>query len=186
MVTVGGGEFRGRPLRYPQGAAIRPSMLRTRLSLFSSLGERLDGIVFVDLFAGAGAVGIEAASRGAARVHFVESDAAALAALRENLSALGLGPDRCTIHAGTVSALLDERPCPLAGARVVFADPPYDLDANAELTTRFRAAEFTSLACLVVEHRVRAAPEAPAGLVVGRARRFGDTVLTTFVPAGGG
>ncbi|HEU4364099.1 MAG TPA: RsmD family RNA methyltransferase [Candidatus Krumholzibacteria bacterium] len=186
MVTVGGGEFRGRSLRYPDGSAIRPTMQRTRLSLFSSLGERLDGLTFADLFAGAGAVGIEAASRGAARVHFVESDGTVLAALHANLAALGLGPDRCTIHARRVAALLDERPCPIAGAQVVFADPPYDLDLNDELLTRFRAREFAALRCLVVEHGVRSTLAVPAGLVVGRARRFGDTVLTTFVPAADG
>ncbi len=181
-IRVAGGEFRGRELRYPDDAAIRPSMQRTRLSLFSSLGERMDGVVFADLFAGAGAVGLEALSRGAARVHFVERDATALGMLRENVEAFEIVPGRYTIHAGSVGTLLDARPCPLADSHVVFADPPYELDVNDGLLGRFCASEFGALRCLVVEHRFRMMLAPPAGLRVERERRFGDTVLTTFVP----
>ena len=71
-VVVGSGEWRGRVLVYPDDPALRPSMQRTKHSLFSSLGTEIRGAVFADCYAGAGAVGIEALSLGAARVHFVE------------------------------------------------------------------------------------------------------------------
>jgi 16S rRNA (guanine966-N2)-methyltransferase len=184
-VTIAGGVWRGRSLVYPHGSDLRPSMQRTRSSLFSSLGERVPGAVFADLFAGGGAVGLEALSRGAARAHFVERNRDAVAAIRENVRVLGIPADRAVVHATTVAAILDAEPCPIADATIVFADPPYDIDVNNEMLQRLRANVFAQLETVVVEHRVRTVLEPPAGLVVTRARRFGDTVLTTLSPAGG-
>jgi 16S rRNA (guanine966-N2)-methyltransferase len=181
-VTVGSGRWRGRVLAYPDDPAIRPSMHRTKHSMFSSLGERLQGAVFADLFAGAGAVGIEALSLGASRVHFVEGRPRAVAALRANLAALGADPASYEVHEGTVAAVLARRPCPVAGAAIVFADPPYGADPEAEMWRHFRAAEFAALEFVVVEHRTRVAVAAPEGLALERERRFGDTTLTYFVP----
>ena len=155
-------------------------MQRTRSSLFSSLGERVDGAVFADLFAGGGAVGLEALSRGAARAHFVERKRDAVASIRENLRTLAVAADRAVVHATTVAAILDAQPCPIADATVVFADPPYDVDVNDEMLRRLRVAAFTALAAVIVEHQVRTVLVAPPGLVITRARRFGDTVLTTL------
>jgi 16S rRNA (guanine966-N2)-methyltransferase len=183
IVTIGSGTWRGRVLRYPAGPGVRPSMQRTRTSLFSSLGASLDGAVFADLFAGGGAVGIEALSRGAARAHFVERHADALAALRGNLDACGIGRARASVHAGTVESVLDARPSPIADATIVFADPEYDVDPNAELLRHFRVSAFAGLAWLVVEHRARVVLTPPDGLAVARARRFGETVLTYMTPA---
>ena len=182
-VTIGSGVWRGRVLRYPEGPWVRPSMQRTKHSLFSSLGAWLDNAVFADLFAGGGAVGIEALSRGAARAYFVEHRADALAALRANLAACGAGPARATVHAGTVASVLDARPSPIADATIVFADPEYDVDPNAELLRHFRASDFVQLAWLVVEHRTRVELTPPDGLALVRSRRFGDTVLTYLAPA---
>lgn len=152
--------------------------------MFSSLGEDVAGSVFVDLFAGAGIVGIEALSRGADRVHFVERDRAALQALRANLESLGAEPARFRIHSGQVADVLVIRPCPFADAGIVFADPPYDLDVAGELTGRFDVTAFPSLRWLVVEHRHRSAVPAPPGMRVDRERRFGETVLTYIAPSG--
>jgi 16S rRNA (guanine966-N2)-methyltransferase len=160
-------------------------MQRTKLSLFSSLGASVVGTVFADLFAGAGAVGIEALSRGAARVHFVERREDAIQALRENLEACRVSDARVSVLAGTVESVLAARPCPIADARIVFADPPYDVDPNDGLLGRFHAPEFARLEWLVVEHRARVALTPPSGLVVVRQRRFGDTVLTYMAPAAG-
>lgn len=184
-VTIGGGAWRGRALAYPPGSRVRPSMQRTRSSLFSSLGERVHGAVFADLFAGGGAVGLEALSRGAAHAHFVERSREAVAAIRENVRVLGLESDRATVHAAAVAAVLDAEPCPIADATIVFADPPYDVDVNDEMLRRFRVREFVQLETVVVEHRVRTVLSPPPGLVITRERRFGDTVLTTLSPDGG-
>lgn len=185
-VTIAGGVWRGRSLVYPRSADLRPSMERTRGSLFSSLGESLHEAVFADLFAGGGAVGLEALSRGAARTHFVERNRDAVAAIRENLRVLDVTPERAAVHATTVAAVLDSDPCPIADANIVFADAPYDVDVNDEMLRRFRVDAFANLAAVVVEHRFRAVLEPPTGLVITRERRFGDTVLTTLLPRQGG
>lgn len=184
-VTIGGGAWRGRALAYPPAGGVRPSMQRTRSSLFSSLGERLAGAVFADLFAGGGAVGIEALSRGAARAHFVERDRDAVAAIRENLRTLEVAGERARVHAAAVAAVLDAEPCPIADATVVFADPPYEIDVNDEMMRHLRVAAFTALATVIVEHQVRTVLVPPPGLVITRTRRFGDTVLSTLSLDGG-
>ncbi len=179
-VSIGGGSLRGRALRYPDVAGLRPSMQRTKASMFSSLAADVDGAVFADLYAGAGAVGIEALSRGARFVHFVETNRAALDALRENLARCEVDATRFRVHGDPVASVLDARPCPLADASVVFADPPYDLALDDELVARVSLAALPSLAWLVVEHRARARVDAPRGMTKERERRFGETMLTYF------
>jgi 16S rRNA (guanine966-N2)-methyltransferase len=181
-VTVTGGVLKGRVLAYPAGRSVRPTTQRTRESLFGSLGAGIYGAVFADLYAGAGGVGIEALSRGAGFVHFVERDAQALSALQRNLAAFGIEDERHRIHAVPVSALLARHPCPIADARVVFADPPYDLDVQADLLAELRVERFTGLEIVVVEHRTRQPVAAPDGMRIERERRFGDTTLTYLVP----
>ena len=141
------------------------------------------GAVFVDLYAGAGGVGVEALSRGAHTVHFVEAGRDAVASLRANLEACGADEGRFRIHEGTVSEFITRVPCPFADATVLFADPPYEADVNADLLVRFRPGEFRAMETLVVEHRSKRALVPPAGLRVERERRFGDTTLTYLVPA---
>lgn len=183
--TISAGAWKGRKLRYPPHTTIRPTMQRTRESLFSALGEALRGAVFADLYAGAGAVGIEALSRGARHVHFVEVERDAVRVLRENLAACGADAAHYTVHNARVSDVLAAQPCPLADATVVFADPPYDTDASTDLLARLQPATLPALATLVVEHRARRALAVPAHLGVERARRFGDTMLTYLTPAAG-
>ncbi len=153
-------------------------MQRTKASMFSSLAGWIEGAVFADLYAGAGAVGIEALSRGARFVHFVECDRVALEALRANLAHCGIEASRFRVHGAAVAGVLDARPCPLGDAAVVFADPPYDVDAGDELVSRVAVEALPALQWLVVEHRTRAAIVAPAGLTMERERRFGETMLT--------
>jgi 16S rRNA (guanine966-N2)-methyltransferase len=180
-VTIGGGTLRGRVLRYPELPGLRPSMQRTKASMFSALAGWIDGAVFADLYAGAGAVGIEAISRGARFVHFVEQDRAATAALLENLERCAIGPDRYGVYTASVESVLVARPSALRDATVVFADPPYDADVNTELLARASPASLPSLAWLVVEHRTRTPVVAPPELVIERQRRFGDTTVSYFV-----
>ena len=114
------GRWRGRPLVAPAGLATRPTSERTREALFSMLASRVgsfEGLSVADIFAGSGALGLEALSRGAARCTFVENDRAALDAIRRNLAALGTEAD---IRAGNAEHLRLAAPLDL-----VFLDPPY-------------------------------------------------------------
>src|SRR5438067_6820546 len=114
------GEFRSRRLKSIPGAATRPTPDRLRETLFDILAPRMEGATFVDAYAGTGAVGIEALSRGAAHAYFLERNRAALEAIRENLATLGL-ERRSTVVAGAVLLTLEQQ-----RASIVFLDPPYD------------------------------------------------------------
>ena len=184
--TVSAGAWKGRKLRYPDNVHVRPTMQRTKESLFSALGSRVEGAVFADLYAGAGAVGIDALSRGARRVHFVEVERDAVRLLRENLALCGADPARYVVHAARVADVLAASPCPLADAAIVFADPPYDMNAGDDLLAALDPLALPALDILVLEHRTRSAVVPPAHLRVERERRFGDTLLSYFVPAADG
>lgn len=122
------GEWRGRPIVAPKGDATRPTADRTREALFSMLGSRLgsfDGLAVADLFAGSGALGLEALSRGAASCLFVEQDRAALDALRTNIDKLSAAG--AEVRAGSVLALGPAR----APLDLVMMDPPYESGAGA-------------------------------------------------------
>src|ERR1019366_1414858 len=115
------GTFRSRRLESIPGDATRPTPDRVREALFNILQTRIEGASFVDAYAGTGAVGIEALSRGAAHAWFLERDRRALDAIRKNLASLGV-ERRATILAGKVLTTLER--CP---AGIVFLDPPYDM-----------------------------------------------------------
>jgi len=121
-MRVIGGEFRSRRLKTLPGAALRPTPDILRQALFNVLGARIEGAVFLDAYAGCGAVGIEALSRGAVRAIFIEKHAAAVRAIRQNLNALGL-EHRATVMEGSAVGLLGRHP-----ADIVFLDPPYALE----------------------------------------------------------
>ena len=124
------GLFRSRPLQAPPGLATRPTSDRLRETLFNVLAPRIEGAAFLDLYAGSGAVGTEAMSRGAARVVFVERAVPALKVLRTNLARLEIN-ERFEIHAGAVSAFLKRAAAKAAaGYDTVFLDPPYDAEAE--------------------------------------------------------
>jgi 16S rRNA (guanine966-N2)-methyltransferase len=121
-VRIVAGEWRGRSIDAPPGAVTRPTADRVRETLFSMLASRLgtfEGLRVADLFAGSGALGLEALSRGAASATFIESDAQALASIRRNAEKLGASA-RVQIVAGSALALPRRDPFD-----VVFADPPY-------------------------------------------------------------
>lgn len=123
------GEWRGRRLVAPEGDATRPTADRTREALFSMLVSRLgsfEDLMVADLFAGSGALGLEALSRGAARALFVEHDAAALKTLRANIAALG-AQSRCDVRAGSVLSLPQASEAP----DLILMDPPYGTGAGA-------------------------------------------------------
>src|SRR5436190_1761572 len=115
------GEFRSRVLKTLPGMDTRPTPDRLRESLFSILALEIEGVTFLDAYAGTGAVGIEALSRGAARVIFIEKARPAAAVIRDNLAALGI-TNRTEVLSGRVAQYLPQR-----AADIVFLDPPYDL-----------------------------------------------------------
>ena len=133
------GEWRGRQLQAPPGAATRPTADRVRETLFSMLLSRLgpfDGLRVADLFAGSGALGFEALSRGAAFACFVENDRQAAAAIRTNAASLG-ALDRVQIIGGSALALPHAEPSDL-----IFADPPYALGSGTAAVQAVAAASW--------------------------------------------
>lgn len=117
------GAWRGRPLQAPAGDATRPTADRVREALFSMLASRLgsfEGLTVLDGFAGTGALGLEALSRGAARVVFVEQAGAAVTALKANIAALGAGA-----RAQVLALPMDRLPCATTPCDLVLLDPPY-------------------------------------------------------------
>ncbi|MYH72776.1 MAG: 16S rRNA (guanine(966)-N(2))-methyltransferase RsmD [Acidimicrobiia bacterium] len=131
------GEARGRRLMAPEGMDVRPSTSRVREAVFNSLHSQglLNGAHVLDLYAGTGALGLEALSRGAASATFVESAPSALTTLRANIDAVGFN-DRCRVVPGDV---MEELPRLSGAYGVALCDPPYGFDAWAELVSRILA-----------------------------------------------
>jgi 16S rRNA (guanine966-N2)-methyltransferase len=133
-MRISGGGARGIPLQVPKGDAVRPATDGMRQAVFSSIAARLAGAHFWDLFAGSGAYGLEALSRGAAGGAFVEQNAKAVACLRKNLEAVGksLQQDTSASRVWQTDALkfVAAPPAGLPPADLVFIDPPYELIEN--------------------------------------------------------
>jgi 16S rRNA (guanine(966)-N(2))-methyltransferase RsmD len=177
-MRVIGGEFRSRRLKGVPGMETRPTPDRLRESLFSILQPFLEDCrLFADLYAGTGAVGIEALSRGAQRALFVERDRTALAVLRENLAALGL-EQRSDVRQGSAVQLVG-----IVEADIVFLDPPYRLEKDYATVLQALAAKRTPL--VVAQHTSRFSLEESYGsLVRYRILRQGDNALSFFHPRG--
>ena len=178
------GEFRSRRLQVPPGSGTRPTSDRLRESLFSVLQPRLEGARFLDLYAGSGAVGIEALSRGAAFVQFAESAPAALRALRANLASLGI-VGRHAIEDRGVARALGENLKHGRGFDLVFLDPPYEAAAEYAATLRSLAEAHGVLlrpgALIVAEHSRRGElPESVGALERNRQLKQGDACLSFY------
>jgi len=171
-VRVVAGSARGRRISAPPGTDTRPTTDRVREAVFNALGSlgAVAGAVVTDLYAGSGALGIEALSRGAASVHFVESDRRAVAVIEENLAVLGLG-DRAVVLRRPVEAALADLPAPLD---LVLADPPYAFDGWAALLAGI-APRLADDGLVVIESG--AAVDLPAGWERVRERTYGGTVV---------
>ena len=180
-MRVIGGSARGRVLQAPRGRNVRPTLDRVREALFQILGDRVTGAAFLDGFAGTGAVGIEALSRGAARAVFVERDPALVRAIRVNLERTGF-TRRATVAAGdwrrsfAVLVRRDEM------FDLIFLDPPYDSpDRDAAIARVARSSLLAPDGLLIVEEPARH-PDRPDGdeLRRTRASRYGDTRLAFY------
>lgn len=174
------GIARGHPLVAPRDRATRPITDRVKETLFAILGARVPGARVLDLYAGSGAIGLEALSRGAEHATFVEHARSALAALRENLDRTRLG-EMATVEASDVERFLARPPAELWD--LVFLDPPYDLHA---IVAPLLAVEphLAPDAMLVVKHFWRTDLPPVAGIEPVRQRRFGETMLS-FLEAPG-
>ncbi|MCG3181645.1 MAG: Ribosomal RNA small subunit methyltransferase D [Phycisphaerae bacterium] len=184
------GTHRGRLLRGPQGRdTTRPITDRVKENLFNILGQNFAGMVVADLFAGTGSLGIEALSRGAQHVVFVEKDGKAIAALKDNLADFGLTDRSLVLRQDFLM-----RPIPRSPAGpldVVFLDPPYKLtETDAErvwlkLCQAVDQSLFASDAVIVWRHekhqRVQLPEAAAAGLKIDQERQYGSQTLTFIV-----
>lgn len=180
MTRIIGGAAGGRRLITPRGTATRPTSDRVREALFSAIEAwcgSLAGLRFLDLYAGSGAVGLEAWSRGAGVVTFVEQDRRTAALIARNAATLGVS--RSHVAASSVAAAL--RTVPSAPYDLAFLDPPYplpDSDVSTALTALVASEWLVPGALVVVERSARGAELVwPEGLVGERSKKYGETML---------
>jgi 16S rRNA (guanine966-N2)-methyltransferase len=183
-MRVVAGRFRGRPLTAPRGLSTRPTIDRAREALFQILGP-LDGLRAIDFYAGTGALGIEALSRGAAHAVFVEVDRAAVAAIQKNLQRLGAEEDATVL----VRAVERCRPAleRLGPFDLVLSDPPWkDAGPAAVLVARAVQGLLTEDARVVLGHPAPSPVEIPEGLGLERCdqRKYGGSGLSFFRRSG--
>jgi 16S rRNA (guanine966-N2)-methyltransferase len=174
-VRIVAGRFGGRRLRAPRGRGTRPTSDRVREALFSMLGS-VEGERVLDLFAGSGALAIEALSRGAASATLIERDARAVGVIRANLEALGLGSEEAKVVHATAEAALRDASRSGDTYDLVLLDPPYrDATAWGRELARALPAVLAPNARVVAESDRRAPLE--LDLPVIRERRYGDTLI---------
>lgn len=187
-VRISAGSFKGRTVGgkrvfspHAGPDPLRPTSAKVREALFDILQRRISGSVFVDLFAGTGAVGIEALSRGAGRVFFVEAGRARAKAIADFLEKNGLSGRAEVFHGPAEIFLKSVRN--VQREWIVFADPPYDSD-ELERTIRWFDRLGPSLPedfCLIAEHpRTKKLPEDLGRLAVKKQYKYGDTMLTWY------
>lgn len=164
------GRWKGHPLQSMKGSKVRPTTDRVREAWMAALGPGLEGVRVVDLFAGTGALGLEALSRGASEVVFVERDRGPLTAIRANIRRLG-AEEECRVVQGDVFSFLRREA--VGSFDLALADPPYDRGLAQKLLERFIEKEFARE--LWVEHRSAEDMPPVAGL---RQRRYGDTTIS--------
>jgi len=179
------GALKGRRLATPRGTTTRPTADQVRIALMDTLTPRLPGARVLDLFAGAGGVGLEALSRGAAHATFVERDTRAVAALRANVETLGVAA-QARVERADARAALERLAREAARFDIVFLDPPYEEEAVVPTLERLGALPLVVADGVVIaQHLTKRAPPAEHGrLTAFRTRRFGETTLT-FFRAGG-
>jgi 16S rRNA (guanine966-N2)-methyltransferase len=178
-MRIVGGSLRGRVLKAPQSQSIRPTSDRLRESVFDILAHAYDdpvaGARVIDLFAGTGGLGLEALSRGAERVLFVDDGAEARALLRANIEALGAGGVTRVFRRDATRLGLAP---PGERFTLVFLDPPYGRGlATRSLDSLVEGGWLTNGALIVIEEAAQAPLELPEGIVEEERRRYGDTQI---------
>lgn len=174
-MRVIGGQFRSRRLKTLRGLELRPTPDRLRETLFNILAQRIAGTVFLDAYAGAGAVGIEALSRGAAQAIFLEKNRAAVNVIQENLAALGI-ESRARVVAGAVAQTLRQY-----SPDIAFLDPPYLLESEYETALHILSERPPAL--VIAQHAKRfRLKDAYGALLRTRTITQGDNVLSFYAP----
>lgn len=169
------GEFRSRVLKTPPGSGTRPTPDRLRESLFSILTPRIEGAVFVDVYAGCGSAGIEALSRGASRAVFLEKARGAVQVIRENVASLGI-TDRALVLEGDAAKLLST-----VKGDLYFVDPPYDQPAEYGKAFAAIGADAPESAIIIAQHASRQALQESYGAFERyRVVRQGDNSLSFY------
>ncbi|MBS1242785.1 MAG: methyltransferase [Nitrospirae bacterium] len=176
-MRITGGIGRGRKLKVPAGSKVRPTSDKVKQALFNILGDRVPGSVFLDLFAGAGGIGIEALSRGAERVVFVDGSRESLDVVKRNIDQAGFG-----IHAeavlSKVEPFLKKRSGPYD---IVFLDPPYTMEMLPLLQLVSGSGLLKPGGIVIAEHfKKQASPETAGTLALYREAKYGDTVLAFY------
>ncbi len=180
------GHYKGRNFYMPEG--IRPTQNLTRKALFDLLGQDLAGLTFLDLFAGSGGVGLEAISRGAEKVTFVEKDERNSQLIRQNLDLLGvplLGRDRQAVYEVLEGDAFASIKRFSAGGRkldIVFADPPYGLGLAKKMLKTLGAYDIVTANCVVViqHEKEEILPGSQGNLHRSEQRKYGSTVLSIY------
>lgn len=177
-LRVTAGDLGGRRLSAPRG--IRPTQGLVKEAIFNMLGGAVEGAAVLDLFAGSGALGIEALSRGAAEATFVDSDEAAVRVIRRNLQALGL-VQRGRVVRSDVTRWLAANPDEVRQASLVLLDPPYN-DAILEHALALLDTLVAGGTTVVAEHAHRKPLPVLHRLRTSRQRRYGDTAVSFLTP----
>jgi len=180
-VRIIGGSKKGVDLRCGHGPFFRPTQQLVRGSIFNTIGFEIEGASILDLFAGSGAIGIEALSRGAASAVFVEQDHRILKALRTNLERCGFPPAVAEVRIGDAVRYLEHAAKTGAFFDVIFADPPYAAQTVAQRVVDIvEEADHALCRVLVIEHASPVFGKEGGALALLKARRFGQTRVSYF------
>jgi 16S rRNA (guanine(966)-N(2))-methyltransferase RsmD len=181
-MRITGGIGRGRKLKVPAGSKVRPTSDKVKQALFNILGDRVPGSVFLDLFAGAGGIGLEALSRGASQVVFVDGSRESLSVIKKNIEALKLTELAQVIAAQ--SEIFLRRPS--GPYDIIFLDPPYKMELAPLLGQIAQADMLKPGGVVVAEHfKKQPSPERAGKLELFREAAYGDTVLAFYKAAAG-
>ena len=175
-LRIAGGTARGIPVAEPRGVRLRPTSGLVREAIFNILGDRVTGARVLDLYAGTGALGVEALSRGAAHATFIEAQQACCQAILKTLSRAGVA-SAGTVMRGRLPKALEGQEGPFD---LILMDPPYD-DEDAPETLSMLASKLAEDGWIVYEHGSRYnPPERPAGLTMAERRVYGDTAVAFY------
>ncbi|MFQ5507817.1 MAG: 16S rRNA (guanine(966)-N(2))-methyltransferase RsmD [Leptospirillia bacterium] len=180
-IRIIAGALKGRRLVSVSGREVRPTSARVREAVFSVLGDRVQSAQVLDLFAGIGSLGLEALSRGAEHVDFVENNGRHLAAIHDSVEKMGLETQASLIKAD--AARFISRLREPGRYDLVFFDPPYGAEGiTGMLASLARSEALMPNGVVVVEHDVRASPEFGLSWEVGRTYNYGKTAITLLSP----
>jgi 16S rRNA (guanine966-N2)-methyltransferase len=176
-MRVSGGIGRGQRLKVPSGSYVRPTSNKVKQALFNIIGDRLIDANFLDLFAGAGGIGIEALSRGASEVTFVDSSRDSLAVVKANIGRTGF-ESRAHTNLSKAENFLRR---PLGSYDIIFLDPPYAEELQPLLELIAASGKVKKTGIVIAEHfKKQQSPERAGSLALYREAKYGDTVLAFY------